>query len=153
MKPLMEASVFQSADIRFELAPELPEILGDPTQLQQVVMNLLTNAWEAIGEGGHGTITVRTGEEVVDQAVPNLSAPAIPVRPGRHVVLEVADTGCGMAPDVLGRIFDPFFSTKFMGRGLGLSALMGILRGHGGSMRISSEPGQGSCFRLLLPVP
>jgi len=151
MKPLMEASVFQSADVRFELAPALPEILGDPIQLQQIVMNLLTNAWEAIGEGGHGTITVRTGEEEV--AVQESPKPAIPVRPGRHVVLEVADTGCGMAPDVLARIFDPFFSTKFMGRGLGLSALMGILRGHGGSVRISSEPGQGSCFRLLLPVP
>jgi len=153
MKPLMEASVIQSADIRFELAPELPEILGDPTQLQQIVMNLLTNAWEAIGEGGHGTITVRTGEEVVDREILNPAAPAIPVRAGRHVVLEVADTGCGMAPDVLNRIFDPFFSTKFMGRGLGLSALMGILRGHGGSMLVSSEPGRGSSFRLFLPVP
>jgi two-component system cell cycle sensor histidine kinase/response regulator CckA len=153
MKPLMEASVFQGADIRFELAPELPEILGDPAQLQQIVMNLLTNAWEAIGTAGRGTITVRTGEEVVGQEALGSAAPGIPLHPGRHVVLEVADTGCGMAPDILDRIFDPFFSTKFMGRGLGLSALLGILRGHQGSIQVHSEPGRGSCFRLFLPVP
>jgi PAS domain S-box-containing protein len=153
MKPLMEASVFEGAEIRFELASQLPEIMGDPVQLQQIVMNLVTNAWEAIGEGGRGTITVRTGERLVDKALAAAMAPAIPLTPGRHVLLEVADTGCGMPPDVLGRIFDPFFSTKFMGRGLGLSALMGIVRGHRGSLQVQSEPGQGSCFRVFLPVP
>jgi len=152
MKPLIEASAFKGADIRFELAPELPEIQGDPAQLQQVVMNLLTNAWEAIGEEGRGTITVRTGEEVVERPQTNAGA-GIPVSPGRHVTLEVADTGCGMAPDVLGRIFDPFFSTKFMGRGLGLPALLGIVRGHHGSVQATSEPGRGSCFRLFFPIP
>ena len=150
VKPLMEASAFQGADIRFQLAPRLPEIQGDPAQLQQVVMNLLTNAWEAIGEGGSGTITLSTGERVVER--PEL-APPVPVGPGRYVILEVADTGCGMAPDIVGRIFDPFFSTKFMGRGLGLSALMGILRGHQGGIQVTSEPGRGSCFRVFLPVP
>ncbi len=153
MKPLMEASVSKGAEIRFELAAQLPEILGDPVQLQQIVMNLVTNAWEAIGEGGRGTITVRTGERTVDQAVLNGAASAIPSVPGHYVTLDVVDTGCGMPPDVIGRIFDPFFSTKFMGRGLGLSALMGILRGHRGSIQVQSEPGEGSCFRLFLLLP
>ena len=152
MRPLMEASALEGAELRFELAPQVPEILGDPSQLQQIIMNLVANAWEAMGEDGRGTLTVRTRELTLDKAVVNTAAPAIPISAGRHVVLEVADTGCGMAPDILNRIFDPFFSTKFMGRGLGLSALMGILRGHGGSIQVQSEPGQGSCFRLFLPV-
>jgi len=90
---------------------------------------------------------------VVAQLVLNAAAPGIPIHPGRYVTLEVVDDGCGMAPDLLNRIFDPFFSTKFMGRGLGLSALMGILRGHGGSIQVHSEPGRGSSFLLFLPVP
>ena len=151
MKPLLEATPGRAA-VRFELAPGLPEIQGDADQLQQMVVNLVTNAWEAIGEGG-GSITVRTGERVVDRLVLNAAAPAIPIQPGRHVTLEVADSGCGMAPDLLNRIFDPFFSTKFMGRGLGLPALIGILRGHGGSIQVRSEPGRGSSFLLFLPVP
>jgi signal transduction histidine kinase len=116
-------------------------------------MNLVTNAREALGEGGRGTITVRTGEQVLEWEALNSAAPAIPIRPGRYVTLEVADTGCGIPADILGRIFDPFFSTKFLGRGLGLSALLGMLRGHGGSVQVQSEPGQGSRFRLFLPVP
>ena len=71
---------------------------------------------------------------------------------GGKRLLEVADDGCGMAPELLTRIFDPFFSTKFMGRGLGLSALAGILLGHRGGLQVESAPGQGSCFRLYLPV-
>jgi signal transduction histidine kinase len=91
---------------------------------------------------------VRTGQARVAQALPS----AVPVAPGRYVTLEVADDGCGMAPELLTRIFDPFFSTKFMGRGLGLSALAGILLGHGGGLQVESAPGQGSRFRLYLPV-
>jgi PAS domain S-box-containing protein len=151
MKPLMEASVSAGAELRFELAPGVPELLGDPFRLQQVVMNLVTNAWEAIGAQGRGTITVRTGEQEVDRMVLDAAAPGIPIHPGRYATLEVADTGCGIAPDIRDRIFDPFFSTKFLGRGLGLSALLGILRGHGGSIQVRSE-GQGSCFRLFLPA-
>jgi len=153
MRPLAEAAAAPGADLKFELAPQLPEILGDPSQLQQVVMNLVTNAREALGEGGRGTITVRTGEQLLEREALNSAAPAIPIQPGRYVALEVADTGCGIPADILGRIFDPFFSTKFLGRGLGLSALLGMLRGHGGSVQVQSEPGQGSRFRLFLPVP
>jgi PAS domain S-box-containing protein len=152
MKPLMEATAGHDAECRLELAPSVPEVLGDPSRMQQVVMTLVTNAREAIGAQGGGTITVRAGVQEVDRLVLDAAAPAIPIHPGRYAVLEVADTGCGIAPDIRDRIFDPFFSTKFIGRGLGLSALLGILRGHGGSIQVRSEPGQGSCFRLFLPA-
>jgi PAS domain S-box-containing protein len=148
LRPLLEAAAGPHADLVLELAPELPEVQGDPAQIQQMIMNLGTNAWEACGDGGRGTVTVRTGQARVAQALPS----AVPVAPGPYVTLEVADDGCGMAPELLTRIFDPFFSTKFMGRGLGLSALAGILLGHGGGLRVESAPGQGSCFRLYLPV-
>jgi PAS domain S-box-containing protein len=149
LRPLLEAAMPGGVELRFELAPQLPEIRGDASQLQQVVLNLGANAWEALGEGGQGTVTVRTGERVVAEAA---GLPAAPLNPGRYVTLEVADTGCGIPADLLGRIFDPFFSTKFMGRGLGLSALMGILRGHGGSVQVRSEPGRGASFLLFLPA-
>jgi signal transduction histidine kinase len=152
MRPLMEASASRGAAFQFELAPGLPEVRGDPSQLQQMVMNLVTNAWEAL-EGGRGTVTVRTGERTLDRPALNAEAPAIPIRPGRYLVLEVADTGGGIPPDLRNRIFDPFFSTKFLGRGLGLPALLGILRGHGGGIQVESAAGQGACFRLFLPVP
>ena len=152
MKPLLEASEFKGVDFQWELAPDLPEVLGDPSQLQQVVMNLLTNAWEAIGPEARGTITLRTGEQFMERSAITAAAPAIPLTPGHYVTLDVSDTGCGIPADILDRIFDPFFSTKFMGRGLGLSALLGILRGHGGSIEVLSEPGQGARFRMFLPV-
>ncbi|MDR3671446.1 MAG: ATP-binding protein [Holophaga sp.] len=153
MKPLLEAPGFEGTELRFDLAQQLPELEGDPSQLQQMVLNLVTNAREAIGEHGRGAVTVRTGEQVVDRLVLNTDAPGIPIPPGRHVTLEVADTGCGMPAEIRNRIFDPFFSTKFMGRGLGLPALLGMLRRHGGSIQVHSEPGRGSAFRLFLPVP
>jgi len=152
MRPLLEASGYRGVEVRFELAKGLPEVTGDLDQLQQVVLNLVTNAWEAIGADARGTVTLRTGEQVVAQALLGGAAPAMPIPAGAYVVLEVQDTGCGMAPDLLNRIFDPFFSTKFTGRGLGLPALLGIVRGHGGGIQVESEPGRGSCFRVLLPA-
>jgi PAS domain S-box-containing protein len=153
MKPLLEVSGGAGPEVRFELAPQLPELVGDPAQLKQMVMNLVTNAREAIGERGRGTVTVRTGEQVLEQLVLNTDAPGLPIPPGRYVTLEVADDGCGIPADIRNRIFDPFFSTRFMGRGLGLPALLGMLRRHGGSIQVRAEPGLGSAFRLFLPVP
>jgi len=151
LRPLLEAGTPAGAEVCFDLAPCLPEVLGDPVQLQQVVLNLVTNAREALAPEG-GRVTVRTSLEEVAQDVVNRGAPGIPTPAGTYLVLEVSDTGCGIPADILDRIFDPFFSTKFMGRGLGLSALLGILRGHRGSILVRSEPGQGACFRVFLPV-
>jgi len=152
MRPLLEACASQGPAVALDLAPGLPELLGDPDQLQQVVLNLVTNAREAVGEAGAGPVTLRTGAREVAQTLLSAQAPATPILPGAYVTLEVLDPGCGMAPDLLNRIFDPFFSTRFTGRGLGLPAVLGIVRGHGGGIQVESEPGRGSCFRVLLPA-
>jgi len=152
MTQLLSVSISKKALVRCDLAPSLPLVSADPSQLQQVVMNLVTNASEAIGDERSGLITLRTGEQVLDEVYVACVAPTLPLEPGRYVILEVTDTGCGMTPEVVSRIFDPFFTTKFTGRGLGLSAMMGILRGHKGSIKIYSELGRGSTFKVYLPA-
>jgi len=120
--------------------------------MQQLVMNLVTNASEAIGDEVSGLITVRTGVQLVDEATQVGLLAALPLSTGEYVTLEVSDTGCGMAPEVRERIFDPFYTTKFTGRGLGLSAMLGILRSHHGSLKVYSEQNRGSVFKLFLPA-
>jgi signal transduction histidine kinase len=148
---LLRVSVPRRAELRLELAPALALVLGDATQLRQVVLNLITNAAEALPEGT-GQITLRSGEqsrEAIDVArcigAPDLRAP-------RFAFLEVRDTGSGMDAATLLRIFDPFFTTKATGRGLGLSAVLGIVRGHHGALFVDSTAGGGTCMRVLLPV-
>jgi signal transduction histidine kinase/CheY-like chemotaxis protein len=138
------------ATLTIEAAPGLTVIEADGSQLRQVLLNLVTNAVEAL-PGSAGAITVRTGVEVVDHPARLAPLAAPDARPGPHVYLEVADDGCGIPTDVLPRIFDPFFSTKFTGRGLGLAAVLGIVRGHGGLIAVNSTPGRGSRFRLYFP--
>lgn len=147
LSSLLRATVDRSVELVFELADGLREVAADQTQIRQVLLNLVTNACEAIGEGG-GTVTVRTYAREVghDQPDPTYATPA-----GRYVVLEVADDGPGMDEETRDRVFDPFFTTKFAGRGLGLAASQGIARAHGGALVAASEPGQGASFSLLLP--
>jgi signal transduction histidine kinase len=141
---LLRASVPKTVQIRLDLDPEPPPVFADATQIQQVLMNLVINGSEAIGPNTPGTITVGAGLETVgenDDALP----------PGRYAALTVSDTGCGMDRDTVARIFDPFFTTKATGHGLGLSAVLGILRACGGRINVESQPGQGSVFRLSFP--
>ena len=152
MTQLLTVSISKKAVVRYDLSPGLPLISADPSQMQQLVMNLVTNASEAIGEEVSGLITVRTGLQAVDEATLEGLLPVLPLSKGSYVTLEVSDTGCGMAPGVRDRIFDPFFTTKFTGRGLGLSAMLGILRSHLGGLKVYSEPGHGSVFKLFLPA-
>ncbi len=152
MTQLLSVSISRKAVVRFDLASNLPAISGDPSQMQQLVMNLVTNASEAIGPDVSGLITVRTGVQMVDETTNAGLLSALPLAPGRYVTLEVSDTGCGMTLEVKERIFDPFFTTKFTGRGLGLSAMLGILRSHHGSLKVYSELGRGSVFKLFLPT-
>jgi CheY-like chemotaxis protein len=124
---------------------------GDPAQIQQLVMNLVINAWEAMG-GQTGAIALTTRPEQLDQGTIDTLLGGQSIHAGLHVGLQVSDNGCGMTPEVLKQIFDPFFTTKFTGRGLGLAAIHGIVQGHQGCIQVSSEPGRGSTFKLLFPA-
>lgn len=150
MAQLLETVVSAKAVLTLDCADGLPPVEGDPSQLRQVVMNLLTNASDALGE--RGTIAVRTGAEHLDGLALQSPHAAADLAPGRYVRLEVADSGCGMDAAMQGRIFDPFFSTKFTGRGLGLAAVLGIVRGHQGLMKVTSAPGAGTIFRVWFPA-
>jgi signal transduction histidine kinase/CheY-like chemotaxis protein len=146
---LIRVSVPKRAVLTIDLADDLPPVFADHSQLQQVLMNLMINAAEALGEG-EGTITIRTDARHLDahELAGTVFSPQL--IEGPYVVLSVRDTGVGMTPEVLSRIFDPFFSTKFTGRGLGLPAVVGIVRAHHGGLRVYSTPGAGSTFELLL---
>jgi PAS domain S-box-containing protein len=144
---LLAVSISKKVQVEYALAPNLPAIEADAAQLQQIVMNLVTNASEAIGEGG-GVIRISTAQRDIEVSELGTTFSGQDIDPGRHVSLRVEDTGCGMEPRIMGRIFDPFFSTKGSGRGLGLSAMLGILRGHRAAIEIQSEPGKGSVFHI-----
>jgi PAS domain S-box-containing protein len=148
---LLQVSLLKKIALRFVLTPELPCVVADQTQLRQVLINLVVNAAEAIGNKP-GTITVATG---IVRGESGLSERAL-VAPHRlaegYVYLEVVDNGPGMDDATLARIFEPFFTTKFTGRGLGLSAVLGIVRGHGGVLKVQSTPGAGARFLMALPL-
>ena len=149
---LLELSISKQARLEYALAPQLPRIEADASQLRQIIMNLVINASEALG--GHQAGVIRLMTSVVQLPLPGRgnSVPDAELAPGDYVCMEISDTGCGMPPEVLARIFDPFFSTKFTGRGLGLAAVVGIVRTHNGALRVFSTPGKGSTFRIYLPV-
>ena len=147
---LLSTSISKKAVLRMDLAAGLPTVRADATQLRQVMMNLITNASEAIGDGG-GVITVSTGLNADVTTHQGLRFPDEPLPDGLYCVVEVADTGEGMDDATVRRVFDPFFTTKFTGRGLGLAAVLGIIKGHGGAIEVASAPGEGSTFRVLLP--
>jgi signal transduction histidine kinase len=147
---LMRTSIPRTVNFVLDLDDNLPPVEADATQLQQLVMNLVLNGGEAIGEQT-GLLQVSTRMEHVEpgSALANGNAD---LKPGAHVCIEVRDTGCGMDPETQAQIFDPFFSTKFFGRGLGLAAAQGIARSHQGQISVESRPGKGSVFRVWLPV-
>jgi two-component system, cell cycle sensor histidine kinase and response regulator CckA len=150
MTHLLHVSIGKSIMLRLELPKELPAIDADVAQVQQVVMNLVTNASEAIGDK-RGAITVATGLMDVDAQDLDSLGVEEQLQPGQYVYLEVSDTGCGMDDATQQRIFDPFFTTKFTGRGLGMAAVRGIVHGHNGAIKVYSEPGKGSSFKVMFP--
>ncbi|NPV00599.1 MAG: response regulator [Brevinematales bacterium] len=157
MSHLVSVSVPKNIELLYHLSGKIPLIQGDATQIRQIILNLITNAADAIGET-HGSISVSSGSIRADSALLNYDNPAH--RPGldpdltekEYVYFEVADTGVGMDQATIDKIFDPFFSTKFTGRGLGLAAILGIVRGHQGAIKINSKPGVGTNFRVLFPA-
>lgn len=140
------------ATLQVDLPTTLPTINADRGQIQQVLMNLVINAAEALGPGG-GNVLVRAYPTVVDSTEhPSSYIGGEGVAPGNYICLEVTDNGVGMNTETLNQIFDPFFTTKTYGRGLGLSATLGIIRTHHGGIQVCSKPGEGSTFRVLFPA-
>ncbi len=149
---LIQTSIPKTVDVRLNLAPDLPDILADSGQIEQLVMNLIINAGEAVGAGNTGMVSVRTGVRELTPAEISANFTSESLAPGSFVWLEIKDTGSGMDEVTKGRIFDPFFTTKFTGRGLGLAAVSGILRALRGAIRVYSTPGQGTTFYVLFPA-
>ena len=148
--PLLQMSVSKKAQVRYSLPADLPAVRADAAQLRQIIMNLIINASDSL-EDRSGEISVTTramncGREELSGSYLEEQLP-----PGKYVILEVADTGVGMDEATRARIFDPFFTTKSAGRGLGLAAVLGIIRGHHGAIRVHSQPGQGSTFQVMFP--
>jgi len=155
---ILEVSISKKAVLKYNFADKLPGFEGDITQIRQVIMNLITNASEALNEKS-GVISISTG--VVEYKNKNISdlkecVSQIEVENknlnGTYVYIEVSDTGCGMDDDVKSKIFDPFFTTKFTGRGLGMAAMLGIVRGHNGIIELNSKPKKGTTFRIMFPA-
>ncbi len=151
MVHLIESAISKKAIITYDFAIEVPPIKADPTQMRQVIMNLVINAAEAIGDK-NGVIAIRTGSMECDRAYLNGTHVDSDLEEGTYSYFEVSDTGSGMDRETISKIFDPFFSTKFTGRGLGLAAVLGIVRGHKGVIKLSSEPGRGTTFKALFPA-
>ena len=151
MGHLLTVSISKKVVLKYHFSDGIPAVEADATQLRQVVMNLIVNASEAMGErSGVISVTVGLAHCEADYLKGCFGADRLPV--GDYVYLEVADTGHGMDRATLDRIFDPFFSTKFTGRGLGLAAVLGIMRGHHGAVRVYSELGRGTTFKLIFPA-
>ncbi len=151
LEQLLQTSATSQASLELDLQTGLPSVCVDVSQIRQVLLNLVVNASEAM-EGRAGTIRIATGVMTVDHAYQATSQHEFSDGPGEYVFLEVTDTGVGMPPNVLDKIFDPFFSTKFTGRGLGLAATLGIMKSHSGTIKVNSTPGSGTQFRVLLPA-
>jgi PAS domain S-box-containing protein len=151
MTDIMRSTISKKVELRLDLAEGLPPIRGDVSQLRQVVMNVVVNASEALGDRA-GTISIATSSAWFGRAelAGRLHGDDLPA--GEYVSLEIGDTGPGMDPETASRVFDPFFTTKFTGRGLGLAVVLGIARGHQAAVGIDSEPGSGTTFRVLFPA-
>jgi PAS domain S-box-containing protein len=151
MRHLLAVSVKRRAQLDFKLAPDLPPIKGDATQIRQILMNLVINAAEAMEEG-IGAIKLSTGVQQCSAKYLNDTFLNATVPPGEFVYVQVADPGHGMDNNTMARIFDPFFTTKFTGRGLGLAAVVGIVNAHDGAIKVESQLGKGTVFRVLFPA-
>jgi PAS domain S-box-containing protein len=150
MTHLLETAISKKAVLRYDFSGNIPPVEGDATQLRQIVMNLITNASDAIGDQS-GMISIRTGAMSCDRAYLDDTYLHDDLPEGTYSYIEVTDSGCGMDEATTRKIFDPFFSTKFTGRGLGLAAVLGIVRSHRGALNVYSVPDQGTTFKALFP--
>lgn len=151
MTSMLKVSLGRKVQLVYELDTGIPPVDGDLTQLRQVLMNLVINASEAIGQEG-GSITLRTGVAFYEKALFASMWLKEDLPEGSYVFMDVVDNGCGMDDGTVQRIFDPFFTTKFTGRGLGLAAVLGIVKGHHGTIDVISQVGAGTHFKVILPI-
>ena len=151
MLHMLEVSISKKAILRLNNYQPLPPVEADITQMRQIIMNLVINASEAIGDKS-GVIAITTGCMDCDRSYLKDVWLDENLTDGLYVYLEIADSGCGMDRDTLSKLFDPFFTTKFTGRGLGMAAVLGIVRGHRGAIKVYSELGKGTTFKILLPA-
>jgi PAS domain S-box-containing protein len=152
MQELIRASVPRSIELDFDLEEDIHQILADATQVNQVLMNLVLNAAESMSDKREGRVCIRTGEEYLDRdALATMHVGDDP-EPGRFVYVEVEDQGVGLGPEESNRLFEPFYTTKFTGRGLGMAVVYGIVRAHNGAARVDSKLGEGTRMRVYLPA-
>ena len=152
MVKMLRATLPQNTIILSEPSVDTPAIIGDESQLRQIVMNLIINASEAIGKD-QGEIKVSLTKTTITTDHDNLDYHGKLIHPGDYVCLTVTDNGCGMDEETKLRIFEPFYTTKFTGRGLGMSAVLGIINSHKGALQLNSKPGHGTAFKVYLPIP
>ncbi|NTV49791.1 MAG: transporter substrate-binding domain-containing protein [Geobacteraceae bacterium] len=151
MVTMLKTTIQKNVVIKAELGTDIPFIMGDASQIRQVVMNLVINAAEAIGDA-EGAIDVRLVKAELKAKHTEKDHLGLIIPPGRYILFEVTDNGCGMDEETSRKIFEPFYTTKFTGRGLGMSAVLGIIKAHNGAMQLESHPGQGTTFKVYLPV-
>ena len=151
MEAELRAMMIKDVALELRLDAHLPLVKADLQQVRCVVTNLLQNASDAMADR-QGTVVLATGAMDVDKKVIEQCRGEERMKEGRHAFILVADSGRGMTPEVQSRIFDPFYSARIRGKGLGLAVVLGIVRGHGGGIRVESEPNKGSTFRILLPA-
>jgi PAS domain S-box-containing protein len=148
---LIETAIPRRTEISLDLHEELPLLEADRGQIQQVIMNLVINAAESLGDKG-GQVHLTTALQTLSASNETEFIGGDRLTPGDYIVLEVHDDGKGMTKSTIDRIFDPFFTTKASGHGLGLSATLGIIRTHNGGIQVESTTGQGSTFRIFFPA-
>jgi signal transduction histidine kinase/DNA-binding response OmpR family regulator len=151
LAPLIEAWISKRITVEYRIGGDLPLIEADPTLLRQIVLSLIRNASDAIGNG-EGLIRIAAGTVEVDRAHLAATHHAPHASEGRYLSLEVSDSGAGMDAATLARLFEPFFTTKPGGRGIGLATALGIVRAHGGAVRVESAPEAGTTVGVLLPA-
>lgn len=150
MVSMLKTTINKNIVIKSDLDSDIPAITGDDSQIRQVVMNLIINAAEAIGDT-EGEIDVKlTTSEIKEQQTEKDHLGFI-IPAGRYICFEVTDNGCGMDEEIIRKIFEPFYTTKFTGRGLGMSAVLGIIKAHNGALQLKSQPGEGTTFKVYLP--
>ena len=147
----LKTTVGKNVELKTEISDGGQSMRGDASQIRQIIINLIINAAEAIG-GAQGNVLISLAKTAVTGGQADMDHLGKIIPPGEYICLEVTDNGCGMDDETKRRIFEPFYSTKFTGRGLGMSAVLGIITSHGGTLQFFSQPGEGTTFKVYLPI-